>query len=93
MLISDQKEMGIGNVVLSSPPSTFGLKSISTSFQFFGVKEKLLSKIIVEQASNILKSPVLLLFFIKNDIKEEKIAKPLINFLNKKLNEVIEKKT
>ncbi|MFX0072393.1 MAG: hypothetical protein ACFFAO_15010 [Candidatus Hermodarchaeota archaeon] len=82
LLISDQKEMGIGNVTLGSPPMVEGLKSIAASYNLFGVDKKLLSTVISERASYILKAPVLLLLFLKNDKKESEIAKPLINFLN-----------
>ena len=91
LLISDQKNMGIGNVTLGSPPMINGFKSPATSFNLFGVDSKLLSTIIAERASYILKAPVLLLFFLKNKKKDEEIAKPLIIFLNQALKEILEK--
>jgi hypothetical protein len=91
MLISDQKEMGIGNVTLGNPPMTEGLKSISASYSLFGVDKKLLSTIISEKASLILKKPVLLLLFLKDRTKEEEIAKPLMSFLDEILTELVEK--
>ncbi len=92
LLISDQIEMGIGSVTLGSPPLIEGLKSTSASYNLFGVNKKLLSKIISEFSSNILKLPVLLLLFLKVNKKEEEIAKPLMKFLNEVLREVIENK-
>ncbi|MFX1411475.1 MAG: hypothetical protein ACFFA6_14080 [Promethearchaeota archaeon] len=92
LLISDQNNMGIGTVTLGSPPMIEGLKSTTMSYNLFGVETKLLSTIIAERASNILKAPVLLLLFLKNKKKEMEIAKPLINFLNKILNGLSEKK-
>lgn len=91
LLISDQKEMGIGNVTLGSPPLTEGLKSITASYRLFGVDKKLLSTIISEKASHILKKPVLLLLFLRDRNKEEEIAKPLMSFLNEILTKLVEK--
>ncbi|MFX1275148.1 MAG: hypothetical protein ACFFBP_09840 [Promethearchaeota archaeon] len=92
LLISDQENMGIGNVTLSSPPTIEGLNSTSASYNLFGMKEKLLSKIIAEKASNMLKAPVLSLLFLKNINEEDEIAKPLSQFLNTILDEVIKDK-
>lgn len=91
LLISDQEDLGIGNVTLGSPPTIEGLKSSSAYYQLFGLKNKLLSKIIAEKASNLLKAPVLLLLFLKTKKEENEIAKPLVTFLNDTLNKVIEK--
>lgn len=91
LLISDQKDMGIGSVILGAPPSAEGLKSTIASYNLFGLNQNLLSKIIVEKASYVLKAPVLLLFFLKYEKKENKIAKPLMTFLNGILNEIVEK--
>ena len=92
LLISDQEEMGIGNVTLASPSLIEGLKSTSVSYNLFGLDKKLLTTIISERVSNTLKAPVLLLLFLKVKKKEEEIAKPLINSLNKMLAEIIEQK-
>jgi len=92
LLISDQGELGIGNATLGSPPMIEGLKSTSASYQLFGFNNKLLSTIIAERASYLLKAPVLLLLFLKTKKDENEIAKPLVNFLNEVLSEIIEKK-
>ena len=89
LLISDQKDMGIGSVTLASPPLIEGLKSTAASYNLFGVNKKLLSTIISEKASNILKAPVLLLLFLKIKKKEDEIAKPLIKFLNEILKNIV----
>lgn len=91
LLISDQKEMGIGSVTLGSPPLIEGLKSTTASYNLFGVNKKLLSTIISEKTSRILKAPVLLLLFLKIIKNEEEIAKPLMKFLTEMLTEVIKK--
>ncbi|MFX1394979.1 MAG: hypothetical protein ACFFAH_15605 [Promethearchaeota archaeon] len=91
LLISDQKDMGIGSVTLASPPLVEGLKSTAASYNLFGVDQKLLSTIISEKASKILKAPVLLLLFLKIKKKEEEIAKELMKFLNKVLTDIVEK--
>ncbi len=88
LLISDQPNMGIGSITLGSPPVVEGLKSLTTSYNLFGVNKKLLSTIIAERASNMLKAPVLLLLFIKNKKNEEEIVKPLVTFLNNTLEKV-----
>ncbi len=91
LLISDQPYMGIGNVTLGSPPVIEGIKSLTASYSLFGVDTKLLSTIIAERAANILKAPVLLLLFLKSKKDDNDIIKPLIEFLNKILNDVLEK--
>ncbi len=91
LLISDQKEMGIGSVTIGSPPMIEGLKATSASYTLFGVYEKLLSTIIAEKASYILKAPVLLMLFLKSKKKEESIAKPLVTFIDEILSEISEK--
>jgi hypothetical protein len=82
LLISDQKDMGIGDVSLSSPSTIDGIKTTSSSFHLFGTNKKLLSTIISERVANKLKNPVLLLLFIKKQYKEEDILKPLMDFIN-----------
>ena len=89
LFISDQKELGIGNVSLGSPPSIEGIKTTSASYKLFGLDKKLISTIIVERTSYILKAPVLLLLFIKSQKEEEEIIKPIITFLNEVLSEII----
>ena len=91
LLISDQEELGIGNATLGSPPMIEGLKSTSASYQLVGFNKKLLSKIIAERASYLLKAPVLLLLFLKTKKDENEIAKPLVNFLNEVLSDIVEK--
>ncbi len=92
LLISDQGDMGIGNVTLGSPSIINGVKAPTTSYNLFGIKSKLLSTIIAERASSLLNAPVLLLLFLKTNMKDEKIVKPIINFLNHTLDEILEKK-
>ena len=91
LLISDQEDLGIGNVTLGSPPIVEGIKSPTASYNLFGMNSKLLSTIIAEKASNALNAPVLLLLFLRNKKKDEDIIKPLVNFLNEVLNEIIKK--
>jgi hypothetical protein len=91
LLISDQEDLGIGNVTLGSPPIVEGIKSPTASYNLFGMNSKLLSTIIAEKASNVLNAPVLLLLFLKNKNKEEEIVKPLVNFINEVLEEIIKK--
>ncbi|MFX1345367.1 MAG: hypothetical protein ACFFBC_06910 [Promethearchaeota archaeon] len=93
LLISDQEDLGIGNVTLGSPPVIKGIKSPTASYNLFGMNSKLLSTIIAEKASKVLEAPVLLLLFLKNKQKEEDIIKPLVNFINEVLDEVRKKST
>ncbi|MFX1365126.1 MAG: hypothetical protein ACFFCE_17860 [Promethearchaeota archaeon] len=88
LLISDQPEMGIGNVTLGSPPIIEGMRVPKASYNLFGMNEKLLSTIIVERASNTLKSPVLLLLFLKGKKDDAELIKPLIKFISKVLNKI-----
>ncbi len=90
LLISDHEEMGIGSVTLGTPPTFEGLKSSFSSYALFGLDQKLLSGVVVERASYILKAPVLLLLFLKKIKKEEDFAKPIILFINDVLREVVE---
>jgi hypothetical protein len=91
LMISDQSNMGIGNVTLSSPSSIEGIKSPTASYNLFGMDTKLLSTIIAEKATSILKAPVLLLLFFKDKKSDEEIIKPLVNFLNNILEETLKK--
>ncbi|KKN74937.1 hypothetical protein LCGC14_0385640 [marine sediment metagenome] len=86
LLIADQEGMGIGNVTLGSPPMVKGIKSPTVSYNLFGMTNKLLSTVIVEKTSNLLKAPVLLLLFLKHKELGSKFIKSIINFLNEVLN-------
>lgn len=88
LMISDYANMGIGNVTLGSPSTIEGMKPIATSYNIFGFKNNLLSTIISERASFVLKAPVLLLFFLKTKRNEEEIIKPLTFFLNRALEKI-----
>ncbi len=83
LMISDHANMGIGNITLGNPSTIEGMKPIATSYNVFGFRNNLLSTIISEKASFVLKSPVLLLLFLKTKRDEEKIIKPLTNFVNR----------
>ena len=91
LLISDQKNMGIGSVTMASPPTIEGLKSTVASYRLFGVEKKLLSTIIAEKASSVLKAPVLLLLFLKFKKKEEELIKPLVDSLKDILDTTADK--
>jgi len=91
LFISDQRDMGIGNVTLGSPSIVKGVRSPTSSYNLFGMKSNLLSTIIAERASNALNAPVLLLLFLNNKFEDEKIIKPIINFLNEVLEEILER--
>lgn len=92
LLLSDQKEMGIGNVTLSSPPLFKGAKAISASYKLFGVDSEFISKAIAERLSREVNDPVLLLTFLKERVKENKTIKNLIEAINKIFKNVIEKR-
>ncbi len=87
-LVSDQKEFGIGDVTLSSPPAMEGLKSTSSSYNLFGMHKRLLSSIISKKISYILKAPVLVLLFLKTKKEEVEITKPIIEVLDNKLKKI-----
>ena len=87
ILISDHKDMGIGNVLLGNPPTIEGIKASIASYELFGLGNDMISKIMVERAASYLKSPVLLLFFIKARKFEDSFIKNLIKFLNDMLKE------
>ncbi|MFW9936543.1 MAG: hypothetical protein ACFFD5_02775 [Candidatus Thorarchaeota archaeon] len=89
LLISDQEDLGIGNVTLGTPPIIKDLKSSTSSYHLFGLDRKLLSNIIAEKASSSLKKPVLLLLFLKTKKDDKEIIKPLIKFLNDIFEEII----
>jgi hypothetical protein len=91
LLISDQEELGIGNVTLGTPSIVEGIKSPTASYNLFGMNNKLMSTIISEKASKVLNSPILLLLFLKNKKEESTIIKPIVNFVNKILKEITEK--
>lgn len=88
ILISDQEQMGIGNVTLASPPLIKGMKSTSTSYKLFGVEEELVSTIIAEKSSYILNAPVLLFTFITSKKVIRNNIKHLVDFLNNALHNI-----
>jgi hypothetical protein len=90
LLISDQEDLGIGNVTLGSPINIKGIKSSSTSYQLFGVQRKLLNKVITEKIASFLKSPVLLLLFLKMVENEEDIIHDLMISINNTLDNLKE---
>ncbi|MBY8991648.1 MAG: hypothetical protein KGD58_12935 [Candidatus Lokiarchaeota archaeon] len=92
LLISDQEDLGIGNVTLGTPSIVEGIKSPTASYNLFGMNSKLISTIIAEKASSVLNSPVLLLLFLKNRKDEGTIIKPIVNFINEILKEITEEK-
>lgn len=88
ILLSDQEQMGIGNVTLASPPIVKGVKSISSSYKLFGIEDELYSKVLAERSSYILKAPVLFLIFIKTKNFISNNLKHVVNFLNKALDKI-----
>ena len=88
LMISDHKEMGIGNVLLSNPPTIEGIKASVSSYELFGLGNDLISKIMAERAASYLKTSVILLFFIKSKKFEDEFLKALIGFLNDILKEI-----
>ena len=88
IMISDHKEMGIGNVLLGNPPTIEGIKASFASYELFGLGNDMISKIMVERAASYLKTSVLLLFFIKVRNFDDYFIKNLIKFLNDSLKEI-----
>jgi hypothetical protein len=76
VLITDQDNFGIGNVILSSPPTVEGMGAISAPAPLFGldIKRDTLSKMTSELLAKSLKKPCLLLFSIKGYEKKELIT-------------------
>ena len=54
------------------------------------MEKKLLSTIIAEKASSVLKAPVLLLLFLKIKKKEEDLVKPLVDSLKEFLSTLMD---
>ncbi len=92
IIISNKKEMGIGDVTLGTPSRIKGLKSTSSTFNLFGMHNDLVSPIIAKKSSFILNKPVLVLFFCTVEIEESSFIKPLITSVNASLNELCDKK-
>ena len=88
LLISEQKEMEIGSVTLASPSSIEGIKPSSTSYMLFGIKNKMITQVISEKAAITLKTPVLLIFHLISEVKEEDLVKPLMEFINNSIEEL-----
>lgn len=88
IMISDHKEMGIGNVLLSNPPTIEGIKASVASYELFGLGNDMISKIMVERAASYLKTSVLLLFFMKARKSEDSFLKALMKFVNDILKEI-----
>ena len=92
LLISEKQDMDIGSVTLASPSVIEGMKPSSTSYMLFGVKNKLITQVISERTSLALKTPVLLIFHLISDVKEETLIKPLMSFIKDSIEEIISKK-
>ena len=88
VLISDQENMGIGNVTLGIPPVIENVKVSAATHQLFGVQQKILSNIIVERLSSFFNAPILLLLFLKSVNDDKEIIKPLTLFLKEVLNDI-----
>ena len=88
LMVSDHKEMGIGNVLLSNPPTIEGIKASVASYALFGLGDDMIGKIMVEKAASYLKTSVLLLFFMKTRKYNDNFIKDLIEFLNDILKEI-----
>jgi len=91
VLLSDNHDMGIGNVTLASPPSIEGLKSTAASYKLFGVGDSLLNTIIAEKISFLLRAPALTLIFLNQKIEDTEVAKPIISRLDALISQFIEK--
>ena len=87
-MFSDHEEMGIGNVLLSNPPTIEGIKASVASYALFGLDDDMIGKIMVEKAASYLKTSVLLLFFIKTRKYDDNFIKAIIEFLNDILKEI-----
>lgn len=87
-MVSDHKEMGIGNVLLSNPPTIEGIKASIASYTLFGLGDDMIGKIMVEKAASYLKKSVLLLMFMKTRKFNDNFIKALIEFLNDILKEI-----
>jgi hypothetical protein len=88
LMLSDHEEMGIGNVLLSNPPTIEGIKASVASYALFGLGNDMIGKIMVEKAASYLKTSVLLLLFIKTRKFDDSFIKFLIEFLNDILKEI-----
>ena len=88
LLISEHKDMDIGSVTLASPSLIEGMSPSSTSYMLFGIKNKMITQIISEKTAMTLKTPVLLLFHLISDVKEEDLVKPLMRFINDCIKEL-----
>jgi len=83
LLVSDQKDFGIGTVTLSSPSTKLGLDTLSTPFAIFGLKNSILANLIGKNASKKLNCPILSLLLIKEErIKQEIIIKTTMEAIN-----------
>ena len=94
ILITDQENFGIGNVILSSPPTIEGARAISAPAPLFGLslKRDTLSKMISELSANKLKNPCLVLFHIKGmERKDLFISKCVVESVKKALDIALDK--
>ncbi len=87
LLISDKKEMGLGEITLATPNLIDGLESRSFSQKFISISDSKLSNVIAEKVSYKLRNPALVLLFLDKKLKDSEIAKPLISYLNDCLSE------
>ena len=89
ILITDQADYGIGEVILGTPSLLDGGKPLSSPAMVFGIKHKILSKIVAERSSVKLNNPCLvLLHFQQTGIRPEIQTKTVVECLNMALEEL-----
>jgi hypothetical protein len=91
LLISEKEELEIGSVTLASPSLIEGMRPSSSSYMLFGIRNKLITQVISERTALALKNPVLLIFHLISDVKEESLIKPLMSFINNSIEDFLKK--
>ena len=89
ILITDQADYGIGEVILGTPSLLDGGKPLSSPAMVFGIKHKILSKIVAERSSVKLNNPCLVLLHLQQTgIRPEIQTKTVVDCLNMALEEL-----
>jgi hypothetical protein len=88
-MISDQTEYGIGEVILGTPPAFEGAKPLSSPSMIFGMKHRILSKIIAERCSVKFNVPCLILLNItQSNTRPEIQTKTVVDCLNQAIDAI-----
>ncbi|GAB4305396.1 MAG: hypothetical protein Kow0069_01100 [Promethearchaeota archaeon] len=89
LLATDRPEFDLGTVVLSTPPQSFQVRPVASSFSLFGLKNDHLSRLVAKKASLLLKAPVLALCTFRDLKPTAEAARAVVEAVQAALNSAV----